>query len=71
VNDDPLTELVTGADIARRLKISRQRVYVLMRRPDFPRPVGRLGRYWVWRWREVEEWDRARRSSRNNFGNSP
>ncbi|HEY8342500.1 MAG TPA: helix-turn-helix domain-containing protein [Calditerricola sp.] len=61
MKDDPLSELVTGADIARRLGITRQRVYALMRRPDFPRPVGRLSRYWVWRWRDVEEWVRRRR----------
>lgn len=55
---DAQTELVIAADIADRLRISRARVSVLATRPDFPRPVGRLGRSEVWRWTNVERWAR-------------
>ncbi|MBA3382892.1 MAG: DNA-binding protein [Actinobacteria bacterium] len=55
---DGRTELVIAADIAERLRISRARVSVLAGRPDFPRPVGRLGRSEVWRWTSVERWAR-------------
>ena len=53
---DSRTELVVGADIAERLRISRARVSVLASRSDFPRPAGRLGRSDVWRWASVERW---------------
>jgi predicted DNA-binding transcriptional regulator AlpA len=55
-------ELVTGAEAARRLGISRERVRQLAQRDDFPEPVGRLGSYTVWRWRDVERW--AKREGR-------
>ncbi|MGI8478336.1 MAG: DNA-binding protein [Gaiellaceae bacterium] len=55
---DAQTELVIAADIADRLRISRARISVLATRPDFPRPVGRLGRSDVWRWTGVERWAR-------------
>jgi predicted DNA-binding transcriptional regulator AlpA len=49
-------ELVTGADIGRRLGISRERVRQLAKREDFPEPVGHLGTYVIWRWADVERW---------------
>jgi predicted DNA-binding transcriptional regulator AlpA len=52
-------DLVTGADIARRLGISRERVRQLGERGDFPVPLGRLGNYVVWRWADVEKWARS------------
>jgi prophage regulatory protein len=58
VQVDGRTELVIGADIAARLGISRARVSVLIHRPDFPHPVGRLGRSDVWRWSSIERWAR-------------
>jgi predicted DNA-binding transcriptional regulator AlpA len=58
VRIDAHTELVIAADIAELLGISRARVHVLVNRPDFPRPVGRLGRSEVWRWTSVERWAR-------------
>jgi hypothetical protein len=61
VRIDARTELVIAADIADRLEISRARVSVLAGRPDFPRPVGRLGRSDVWRWASVERWARDTR----------
>lgn len=49
-------DLVGAADIARRLGVSRQRVGQLRERPDFPRPVARLGLGQLWRWSEVSTW---------------
>jgi len=51
-----LENLVTGADVARRLQISRERVRQLAERDDFPQPVGRLGSYIIWRWSDIEPW---------------
>lgn len=55
-----LDALVTGAEAARRLGVSRERVRQLAQRPDFPRPLGKLGRATVWRWAEIEQWQAAR-----------
>lgn len=55
---DAETELVIGADIARRLHLSQQRVNVLAGGPGFPKPLGKLGRSSVWRWSAVERWAR-------------
>ena len=56
VRIDSRTELVIAVDIAKRLGISAQRVYVLASGPGFPKPVGTLGRSAVWRWSSVERW---------------
>lgn len=53
---DSRTELVIAVDIAKRLGISPQRVYVIASAPGFPKPVGTLGRSAVWRWSSVERW---------------
>jgi predicted DNA-binding transcriptional regulator AlpA len=55
---DPRTELVIAVDIAKRLGISPQRVYVLATGSAFPKPLGTLGRSAVWRWSSVERWAR-------------
>jgi predicted DNA-binding transcriptional regulator AlpA len=55
---DSHTELVIAVDIAKRLGISPQRVYVLAAGPQFPKPLGILGRSAVWRWSTVERWAR-------------
>jgi predicted DNA-binding transcriptional regulator AlpA len=55
---DARTELVIATDIAKRLGISAQRVYVLASGPGFPKPLGMLGRSAVWRWSTVERWAR-------------
>lgn len=55
---DSRTELVIGADIAKRLGISPQRVNVLISGPGFPKPLGKLGRSRVWRWSTIERWAR-------------
>lgn len=54
-----LEELVTAADIGRRLGVSRQRASQLADREDFPTPLGRVGNYTVFRWRDIERWARA------------
>jgi hypothetical protein len=51
---DSQTELVIAIDIARRLRISPQRVNVLAASPGFPKPLGKLGRSTVWRWSTIE-----------------
>ena len=55
---DSRTELIIAVDIAERLGISPQRVYVLASGPGFPKPIGVLGRSSVWRWSSVERWAR-------------
>lgn len=52
-----LEDLVTGAELGRRLGISTQRVHQLAERPDFPQPIGRVGNSVVWRWSDVDEWN--------------
>lgn len=56
MNVDERTELVIAVDIAKRLNVSPQRVYVLASGPGFPKPIGMLGRSAVWRWSSVERW---------------
>ena len=68
VRVDSRTELVIATDIARRLGISPQRVYVLVSGPGFPRPLGMLGRSAVWRWSTVERW--ARETGRMPVGDA-
>lgn len=58
VQVDSQTELVIAVDVARRLRISPQRVNVLAHGPGFPKPLGKLGRSSVWRWSSVERWAR-------------
>jgi predicted DNA-binding transcriptional regulator AlpA len=58
VRIDSRTELVIAVDIAKRLGMSPQRVYVLSTSPGFPKPLGMLGRSAVWRWSSVERWAR-------------
>lgn len=49
---EPLT-FVGASDAAKILDVSRQRVYQLMARPDFPEPAAELARGKVWDRREV------------------
>lgn len=51
-----LEDLVTGAEAARRLGVSRQRLQQLAARDDFPEPLGVLGRANVWRSSDVAAW---------------
>ena len=52
-----LEDLVTASEIGRRLGVSRQRIAQLAAREDFPDPIGQLGKYTVFRWRDVERWN--------------
>lgn len=49
-------ELVTAADVARLLRVSRQRVSQLAATPGFPEPTGTLGRSRIWRRPDIERW---------------
>jgi hypothetical protein len=55
-------DLVTLADIGRRLNLSRQRAHQLADDSGFPASIGKLGNYTVYRWSDVDRW--ARRSGR-------
>ena len=48
--------LMSAGEIRSRLNVSRQRVYQLTCRPDWPRPCGVFGNGKVWRRSDVEEW---------------
>lgn len=46
---EQLQELITGAEVARRLNVSRQRVAQLRKTLGFPEPAGKVGVAVVWR----------------------
>lgn len=50
------TELVSGAEVERRLGVSREAVRLWRWRPGFPEPVARVGRSMVWDWSAIERW---------------
>lgn len=50
-----------AAEIAARLRISRQRAYILINRRDFPAPAAVLAMGSVWRAEDVEAWITERR----------
>lgn len=54
---------VTAADIARRLGMTRQGATKLTARPGFPAPLGVLGNYTVWSWKQVERWNVRRQAT--------
>lgn len=49
-----------AAEIAAMLGVSRQRVQQLVKRPDFPAPLGHLTMGKVWDRRAVERWHEER-----------
>lgn len=49
-------ELVNGGEIARRLRISRERLRQLVTEGRIPRPVAETERDRIWRWGDVAEW---------------
>lgn len=51
---------VSGAEIARAAGLSRERVRQLCEFATFPRPVRKLGRSALWRWRDVAHFFAAR-----------
>ncbi|OFW71192.1 MAG: hypothetical protein A2Y55_05865 [Actinobacteria bacterium RBG_16_68_12] len=54
--------LITRTEIARGLGISGERVRQLASKPDFPRPVGRVGQALAWHHADIVDW--ARRKGR-------
>ncbi len=53
-------DLVTRTEIARRLGVSRARVYQLGQHREFPPAAGHLGRALAWRVQDIEDWARRR-----------
>lgn len=53
--------LMGAREIEERLGVSRQRVYQLTRRPDWPEPYDTLAMGAVWRTEDVEAWIRIHR----------
>lgn len=49
-------EIVSGAEIGRRLGVTREAVRQWRRRPGFPEPVGRVGQAIAWNWEDVRRW---------------
>jgi predicted DNA-binding transcriptional regulator AlpA len=49
------------AEIARRLKVSRERAYQLVNRRDFPEPYQKLAMGQIWDAADVEAWIRVNR----------
>lgn len=54
-----LSDYVSGAEAARRLGISRQRLMQLTEKEGFPEPLGQLGRSNVWRAADIAAWAKA------------
>lgn len=51
------SELISGAEVARRLGISRERVSQLVEIPGrFPAALTRVGQYQIWRWGDILDW---------------
>ena len=57
-----LEDLITGAEVARRLGLSTERVRQLAGRADFPPPAGRVGKAVVWKTSDVEDYAAGRRA---------
>jgi len=53
-------EIVSGAEIGRRLGVTREAVRQWRRRPGFPEPVGRVGQAIAWNWEDVRRWAEQR-----------
>lgn len=53
-------ELLSGAEVARRIGVTRQRIAQLAEKPGrFPHPVAEIGNSRIWRWGDVTDWARA------------
>lgn len=57
-------ELLTAADIGRRLGVSTQRAHQLTQQIRFPKPVGKIGNSYIWSRPKVEQWARQRANER-------
>ncbi len=66
--EDAMTELelVSGAEIGRRLGVSRERVRQWAHHPKlgFPEPVSRNGRLVTWEWAPVQSWAEEYRNNK-------
>jgi predicted DNA-binding transcriptional regulator AlpA len=60
--DEPLN-LIGAHEIRDMLGVSRQRVYQLAGREDFPRPFATLAQGKIWLVEDVEAWIRTHRSA--------
>ncbi len=58
--DPELAELVSQAEMARRLGLSRERVRQLAAHPDFPVPVQPSVRTGLYRWGDIMRWNERR-----------
>lgn len=54
-----------AAEIADRLRVTRQRAYQLTARRDFPEPIAHLAMGQVWDTEDVEAWVKERRPELN------
>lgn len=52
----PVEEYVGSGELEEMFGVSRQRVYQLTSRPDFPKPMVRLKAGAVWRTEDVRAW---------------
>lgn len=59
-----MEELAGAHEVAQMLGVSRQRVFQLAARDDFPRPVAVLKATRVWRTEDVLAWQREREGRR-------
>lgn len=57
---DVTHHLVGAQEIGQLFGVSRQRVYQLVTRPDFPEPMARLAMGNVWIASEVRQWAKQR-----------
>ncbi len=55
--------LISKAEIARRLQLSKARINQLAASESFPLPVKRAGRFALFNWRDIEAWQKHRRQS--------
>ena len=53
-------DVMGTSEVAAHLGVSRQRVLVIARRPDFPKPFAVLKMGNVWRGADVKAWSAAR-----------
>ena len=54
--------LVDAHEVRELLRVSRQRVYQLAGRDDFPAPVAKLGQGKIWLRDDIEAWMHAQRT---------
>jgi prophage regulatory protein len=54
-------KLMGASEIQARLRLSRQRTYILINRRDFPPPRWQLAMGQIWDQDDVEKWIRANR----------